>query len=53
MLKEVTCQCGWQARGTDEEVIAQVTEHGRTVHGQQLSPEDVMAVWYDVAEETA
>jgi predicted small metal-binding protein len=48
MLKEVTCRCGWRVRGTDEEVISQVIEHGRTTHAQELTPDDVRAVWYDV-----
>ena len=39
IMKEVTCQCGWQARGTEAEVIAQVMEHGRTAHGQELTAE--------------
>lgn len=49
MMKEVTCQCGWQARGTEAEVIAQVMEHGRTAHGQDLTAEEVMAIWRDVS----
>lgn len=34
-MKEVTCLCGWQVRGTEDEVVAQVIEHGREVHGIQ------------------
>lgn len=53
MLKEVTCQCGWQARGTEHQVIAQVIEHGRAAHGQELTAEEVMAIWYDVSVDSA
>jgi predicted small metal-binding protein len=53
VLKEVTCQCGWQARGTEEEVIAQVVEHGRAVHAQELTAQDVMAIWRDASVESA
>jgi len=49
MLKEVTCQCGSQARGTEDEVIAQVIEHGRAVHGQELTAQDVTTIWHDVS----
>jgi predicted small metal-binding protein len=49
MVKEVTCRCGWRVRGTEEEVIVQVIDHGRTTHSQELTPDDVKAVWYDVA----
>jgi predicted small metal-binding protein len=48
MLKEVTCQCGWRVRGTEDEVIVAVIEHGRATHAQELTPDDVKAVWYDV-----
>jgi predicted small metal-binding protein len=45
MLVEVTCRCGWRCRGTEDEVIAQVQEHGRTAHGLETSPDEVRAIW--------
>ncbi|MHB8512125.1 MAG: DUF1059 domain-containing protein [Actinomycetota bacterium] len=41
---EVTCECGWQTRGTEEEVIASVQEHGRTEHDTNLTREQVLAI---------
>ena len=43
-MKEVTCLCGWQCRGTDDEVVAQVIEHGREVHGIESTREEVLAL---------
>ena len=39
---QVTCVCGWRVRGTKEEVVAAVQAHGRTVHGQMLTEDQVM-----------
>jgi predicted small metal-binding protein len=38
----VTCQCGWRTRGLREAVVAAVQEHGRSAHGVELTPEQVM-----------
>jgi predicted small metal-binding protein len=47
-MKEVTCQCGWQTRGTEEEVVAAVQEHGRTAHGIETTREQVLAIAKEV-----
>jgi predicted small metal-binding protein len=43
-VKEVTCLCGWQCRGTEEEVIAQVQAHGLEVHGVAATREEILAL---------
>jgi predicted small metal-binding protein len=40
---QVTCACGWRARGTRDEVVAAVREHGRSAHNLELTDEQVMA----------
>jgi len=40
----VECDCGWSCRGTEEVVVAACSEHGRDVHGLELSREQVLAV---------
>jgi predicted small metal-binding protein len=47
-MKEVTCMCGWQCRGTDEEVIEQVQAHGREVHGVAATEEEILALAVEV-----
>ncbi len=44
MQWQVTCQCGWRAHGTKEEIVPAVQEHGRQAHGLEVSDEDVMAL---------
>lgn len=39
----VECDRGWSCRGSEEEVVAACTEHGRDVHGLELSREQVLA----------
>jgi predicted small metal-binding protein len=41
---EVVCDCGWSCRGSEAEVVAACTEHGRDAHGLELSREQVLAV---------
>lgn len=43
MLKEVTCECGFTARGTEEELIPIVQQHGKQVHGMDVTREQVLA----------
>ena len=43
MLKEVTCECGFTARGTEEELIPIVQQHGREVHNMEVTKEQVLA----------
>ena len=41
---QVTCECGYRNNGTQEEVVATIQEHGRSVHGQELTPDQVMEI---------
>lgn len=43
-MKEVTCICGWQCRGTEEEVVEQVRAHGRDVHGIESTRDEILAL---------
>jgi predicted small metal-binding protein len=47
-MKEVTCLCGWQCRGTADEVVEQVIAHGREVHGVESSRDEILAIAVDV-----
>lgn len=49
MLKEVTCMCGWQTRGTEDEVVAAIQEHGQEVHGRRPSRDEILALAIDLA----
>jgi predicted small metal-binding protein len=43
MLKEVTCLCGWVARGTDDEVVDELTRHAWEDHGVRKTREEILA----------
>ena len=45
---QVTCECGYRIRGTHDEVVADIQEHGRSVHQQELTEADVMAIAIEV-----
>jgi hypothetical protein len=41
---QVTCECGYRARGSKDEVVATIQEHGRTAHGRELTADEVLAI---------
>jgi predicted small metal-binding protein len=40
---QVTCQCGWRVKGSRDDVVRDVQEHGRTAHNTELTEEQVMS----------
>jgi predicted small metal-binding protein len=42
MLLEVTCMCGFVARGTEAEVVDQIQAHGLADHGSMSSRETIL-----------
>ncbi len=40
----VRCACGWQTKGTEDEVVAETQEHGRRLHNMLPSRSDVLAM---------
>jgi predicted small metal-binding protein len=36
---EITCDCGWSSRGSEEEVVDATIAHGQAVHQIELSRE--------------
>ena len=43
MQYEVTCECGWSAKGTQEELVPQIQKHGTDVHGMDVTPDQAIA----------
>ena len=40
----VTCECGFEARGQEAELIPLVQKHGREAHNMDTTPEEVLAM---------
>jgi predicted small metal-binding protein len=36
---EVTCDCGWSFRGSEDDVVKATIDHGRSVHQIELTSE--------------
>jgi predicted small metal-binding protein len=49
-MKEVTCMCGWRARGTDDEVVIAIQDHGEEVHGRRPTRDEILALAVDLGE---
>jgi predicted small metal-binding protein len=39
----VTCDCGWTARGPQEELARRIQEHAHDVHGLDITHEQALA----------
>jgi predicted small metal-binding protein len=44
MEKEIVCDCGWSARGTEEELVEAAQQHGREIHNMVPTHEQVLAI---------
>jgi predicted small metal-binding protein len=40
----VRCDCGYEARGSENKLIPEVQKHGREAHNMQVTPEQVLAM---------
>ena len=45
MPEELTarCDCGWSARGPEEELVPEIQAHAREAHGLEVTHEQAMA----------
>lgn len=40
----VRCGCGWEATGTEDEVVSATAEHGERVHNMRASRDEILAM---------
>lgn len=43
MIKEVQCECGFYARGTEEALVPVVQAHAQATHGMEVTADQVVA----------
>jgi predicted small metal-binding protein len=46
----VRCACGWETKGSEDEVDAATTDHGRKLHNMTPTREQVLAMTIRPAE---
>lgn len=51
MIKQIVCDCGWSARGTEDELVAAAQAHGREAHDMVPTREQVLAAATPVSSE--
>jgi len=44
MIKQIVCDCGWSARGTEDQLVTAAQAHGREAHDMVPTREQVLAV---------
>jgi predicted small metal-binding protein len=40
----VRCACGWEASGTEADIVSLTIEHGRRLHNMVATPEQVLSM---------
>ena len=51
-MKRSSCACGWEATGTEDEVVAATMEHAEKVHNMRATREEVLSRLQSVPAET-
>ena len=46
-MLHLRCACGWEAAGTEDQLIAAATEHGERVHNMRVTRDEVLAMVID------
>jgi len=41
---KLTCACGWEAIGTEDEVVSAAQGHGRELHNMDVTHSEAMAM---------
>ena len=39
----VRCDCGWSARGSEEDLVPRIQDHARDAHGLEITREEALA----------
>jgi len=40
----IRCACGWEVRGTEDEVVLAIQEHGLRLHNMAATRDEVLAI---------
>ncbi len=40
----LTCACGWEATGSENDIVSAAKVHGREIHNMDVSHEEAMAM---------
>jgi predicted small metal-binding protein len=46
------CACGWEFRGTEDEVVDATIDHGRRIHNMEATRGEVLAALHEAATTT-
>lgn len=41
---KLTCQCGWETTGDEDQIVERAQQHGRDLHNMDVSHDQAMAM---------
>lgn len=44
MNLQLTCACGWETTGNEDEVVTAAIQHGRSLHNMEVTREQALAM---------
>lgn len=44
MELKLTCACGWETQGDEDEIVAAAQEHGRRLHNMEVTRDEALAM---------
>lgn len=44
MTWKLTCACGWESTGSEDEIVLAAQDHGRTLHNMDLTRVEALAM---------
>jgi predicted small metal-binding protein len=50
---KLTCACGWETSGTEQQIVSAAREHGVQVHNMDITDEQAMAMASPIDDTTA
>lgn len=50
MTLKLTCACGWESTGSEDEVVAAAQDHGRSLHNMDVTREEALGMAVEIAD---
>jgi predicted small metal-binding protein len=44
MAWKLTCACGWESTGSEDEIVLAARDHGTTVHNMDVTRDEALAM---------
>jgi predicted small metal-binding protein len=50
MSWKLTCACGWETTGSEDEIVEAAREHGRGIHNMDVTRDEALAMASEIPD---